>query len=57
MVLESGIILAMSSSIVDLTGAKEMCSVSVSHNKVLLFLVVNGQWKYGVYLSIKYVRN
>jgi hypothetical protein len=48
---------AMSSSNVDITGTKEMCSVSVSHSKVLLFLVVNGQWKYGVYLSIKYVRN
>jgi hypothetical protein len=35
------VILAVSSSIVDGTRTKEMCSVSVSHSKVLLFLVVD----------------
>ena len=30
----------LSSSVVDITGVKEMCSVSVSHSKVLRFLVV-----------------
>ena len=30
----------VSSSVVDITGAKEMYSVSVSHSKVLRFLVV-----------------
>ena len=30
----------LSSSVVDITGAKEMCSVSVNHSKVLRFLVV-----------------
>ena len=32
----------------DVTGAKEMCSVSVSHSKVLRLLVVDWHWKYGV---------
>ena len=31
----------LSSSVVDTTGAKEMCSISVSHSKVLRFLVVD----------------
>ena len=37
-----------SSSIVDITGAKEMCSVSVSRSKVLRLLVLDLHWKYGV---------
>jgi len=37
-----------SSSIVDKTGAKEMCSVSVSRSKVLRLLVADWRWKYGV---------
>jgi len=45
------------SGIVDITGTKEICSVPVSHSKVLLFPVVDWEWKYGVYLSTKYVRN
>jgi len=40
MVLENGIVMAVSSGIVDITVTKEMCSVSVSHSEVLLFLVV-----------------
>jgi len=44
-------------SIVDITVTKEMSSVSVSQSKVLLFLVVDWQWNYGVYLSNTYVRN
>jgi len=39
-VLESGIIFAVSANIVDARGRKEMCSLSVSHSKVLLFLVL-----------------
>jgi hypothetical protein len=31
-----------------LTGGKALLSVSVSHSKVLLFLVVDCDWKYGV---------
>ena len=34
-----------------------MCSVAVTHSKVWLFLVVDWEWKYGVYLLTKYVRN
>ena len=30
------------------TGLKIMCSISVSYNKVLLLLVVDLHWKYGV---------
>ena len=37
-----------SSSIVGITGAKEMYSVSVSRSKVLRLLVVDVLWKYGV---------
>jgi len=37
-----------SSSIVNITEAKEMCSVSVSHSKVLSLLVVDLHWKCGV---------
>ena len=33
--------MSVSSSIVHITSAKNMCSVSVSHNKVLLLLVVD----------------
>jgi len=36
-----------SSNIVSITGAKEMCSVSVSRSKVLRLLVVDLHWKYG----------
>jgi len=36
------------SSIVDITGAKEMCSVSVSRSKVLRLLVAVRRWKCGV---------
>jgi len=36
------------SSIVGITGAKEMCSVSVSRSKVLRLLVADWHWKYGV---------
>jgi len=36
-----------SSSVIGITGAKEMCSVSVSRGKVLRFLVVDLYWKYG----------
>ena len=41
MVMEGGIIFAVSSSIVDLTATKGTCSVSVSHSKVLIFLVAD----------------
>jgi hypothetical protein len=37
MVLESGIILPLILSIIDITGTKEMSSVSVSHGKVFFF--------------------
>ena len=37
-----------SSSIVGITGAKEMCSVSVSRSKALHLLVADWHWKYGV---------
>jgi len=37
-----------SSSIVDITGAKEMCSVSVSRRKFLRLLVADWRWKCGV---------
>jgi len=37
-----------SSSIIDITGANKMCSVSVSRSKVLRLLVVDLHWKYGV---------
>jgi len=40
-VLESGIIWAVISSIVEITSTKEVNSVTVSHSKVLLFLVVD----------------
>jgi len=40
-VLESGVILAVIPSIVDIIGAKEMCSVTVSHSKMLLVLVAD----------------
>jgi len=40
-VLEGGIILVLSSNIVDITGKEEMSSFPVSQNKVLLFLVVD----------------
>jgi hypothetical protein len=33
---------------VDITDTKEMYSVSVSHSKVLLFLVADSHWEYGV---------
>jgi hypothetical protein len=33
--------MAVSSTVVDVTVTKEMCSVSVSHSMVLLFLVVD----------------
>jgi len=56
-VLQNGIVLPASSSTQDVTVRREMCSVSVSHSKVLLFLVVDRQRKYGLYLSTKYVRN
>jgi len=36
-----------SSSIVGITGAKEMCSVSVSRSKVLRLLVLDLHCKYG----------
>jgi len=36
------------SSIVGITGAKEMCSVSVSRSKTLRLLVVDLHWKCGV---------
>ena len=38
-------IVGWSSSIVDITEAKEMCSVSVSRSKVLRLLVVDIHWK------------
>jgi len=56
-VLQNGIVLPATSSTQDVAYTKEMCSVSVSHSKVLLFLVVDRQRKYGLYLSRKYVRN
>jgi len=37
-----------SSSIVGITGAKEMCSVSVSRSKVLHLLVADWGWKYAL---------
>jgi len=37
-----------SSSVVDITGAKEMCSVSASRSKVLRLLVADWRWKCGV---------
>ena len=40
-VLQNGIVLPASSSTQDVTVRREMCSVSVSHSKVLLFLVVD----------------
>jgi len=40
-VLEGGFNLAVSSGIVVVTGTKEVFSFSVSHNKLLLFLVVD----------------
>jgi len=33
---------------VDITGSKEMCSVSVSRSKVLRLLVGDWHWKYAV---------
>jgi hypothetical protein len=48
-------IISVRSNLVNLTGAKEM-SFSVSHSKVLLFLVVDLQWKNGVALT-RSVRN
>ena len=41
MVLESGIIMAVSANVVDIIGTMEMSPVSVRHSKVLLFLVVD----------------
>jgi hypothetical protein len=38
-------------------GTKEVSPVLVSHSKLLLFLVVDCQWKCGVFLLTKYVRN
>ena len=35
-----------SSSVVDITGGKEMCSVSISRSKVLPLLVADWRWKY-----------
>jgi len=40
-VLQNGIVLPATSSTQDVTVTKEMCSVSVSHSKVLLFLVID----------------
>jgi len=37
--------LVLCSSIVRITGAKEMCSVSVSRSKVLRLLVADWHWK------------
>jgi len=37
-----------SSNLVGITGAKEMCSVSVSRSKALRLLVVDLHWKCGV---------
>jgi len=40
--------LGLSSSIVGITGANEMCSVSVSRSNVLRLLVRDWHWKCGV---------
>ena len=53
MVLASVIVWAgglhdMRSRVVDITGSKEMYSVSVNHSEVLRSLVVDIHWKYGV---------